>query len=359
MAKAVLNRFFMVAKRWVGDSDCRPATSSTISAVCGVGTDKASASSISISPPCDRHGIHSLDLRSSSGGTTPTDSLLPNHLIALDSQSFFGRVGGFDGSGAQVVLTERTDLRHNSARFHHRRSIQEWCPTGHDLLSSFFAPEQSLPPDVSGYLNSPLFSNPYAKTPARPIIADRISLPKEPRAVDLIGLLPERYKTLYGQPHGGLLRHQPADVTATPKVFGSYAEYVKLVRRLSSLEMVGFTTSPRCINGVFAVPKDGDGQRLIIDARPTNALFVDPLPVNLPTPDLMSELYSDGQPLFVAKCDLSDFYHSLRLPDWLSDYFALPPIRSRDLGIDDDGYVYPKCRTMPMGFSHETDPQLK
>ena len=57
-----------------------------------------------------------------------------------------------------------------------------------------------------------------------------------------------------------------------------------------SVGMISFTTCPRVVNGMFAVPK-GDGMyRLIIDARPANALFVDSPPVHLPTPDILAAL---------------------------------------------------------------------
>jgi hypothetical protein len=123
--------------------------------------------------------------------------------------------------------------------------------------------------------------------------------------------------------------------------------------------MADFTVSPKVVCGVFTVPKDKDTDRLIIDARPTNAIFAEPEPVKLPTPDLLSRLeMCKSAPTFTAKVDLDNFYHRLRLPDWMRPYFALPPVRAGDIGGDVEArygsevMVYPCCTTLPMGFSH-------
>jgi hypothetical protein len=93
---------------------------------------------------------------------------------------------------------------------------------------------------------------------------------------------------------------------------------------------------------------------LIIDARPANSSFIDSPKVELPTPDILSDLQIEhNQNLFVAKVDLDNFYHRLRLPNWIRPYFALPPIRKCDVGLgDSNDFVYPCCTTLPMGWSH-------
>jgi len=121
--------------------------------------------------------------------------------------------------------------------------------------------------------------------------------------------------------------------------------------------MIAFTTSPRCINGLFAVPKDADTDRLIIDARPCNALFVDPEPVQLPSPELVTRFalphHSD---FFVAKTDLKNFYHHLLLPEWMWPFFSLPGVQAADVGMSAEfattALIYPCCKTLPMGSSH-------
>jgi hypothetical protein len=120
----------------------------------------------------------------------------------------------------------------------------------------------------------------------------------------------------------------------------------------------------RVVNGVFGVRKDVDSLRLIIDARPANAVFAPPDPVQLPTPDLFCSLQvPSGSPFFVAKVDLDNFYHRLLLPDWMVPYFALPPLSVQEFFTDlqsadaalflgSGGLVYPCCLTLPMGWSH-------
>ena len=120
--------------------------------------------------------------------------------------------------------------------------------------------------------------------------------------------------------------------------------------------MVEFTTEPKCVNGVFATPKSDGMQRLVVDGRPANARFAPSPSMELPTPDLLAKLeVPEEETLYVAKSDLDNFYHRLRLPKWLRPYFALPPVRAGDIGLDGfapDALVYPCCTTLPMGWSH-------
>src|SRR5213075_92714 len=56
-------------------------------------------------------------------------------------------------------------------------------------------------------------------------------------------------------------------------------------------------------NGVFAVPKDSDQDRLIVDAVFANAWFATPPKTKLPDPSHLARLVTDRSagPLFVAK----------------------------------------------------------
>jgi hypothetical protein len=119
--------------------------------------------------------------------------------------------------------------------------------------------------------------------------------------------------------------------------------------------MLSFTSAPLAVNGVFAVGKDADSDRLIIDAQPANRLFVDSPHVSLPNPSHLVQLQLPADaPMFVAKTDLSNFYHHLGLPAWMQPYFALPPLTPAELlacGAP-SGAAFPMCVTLPMGFSH-------
>ena len=72
-------------------------------------------------------------------------------------------------------------------------------------------------------------------------------------------------------------------------------EYAGLVELLFKRGMISFVRpgAVRSETGLFAVPKDSE-QRLINDCRPTNEKQVDPPPLELPGPDLLSQLQADG-----------------------------------------------------------------
>lgn len=189
---------------------------------------------------------------------------------------------------------------------------------------------------------------------AVPIVASQVSLPAVAGTATLLDLLPPHLQQRYSSSEL-LLRPTPARCKSRPAPFcASRHEYVQLVRRLHDLGMVSFESSVHVVNGVFAVPKDGgDSLRLIIDARPANAVFEEPDPVLLPTPDLLAQLHTaSATPIYAAKVDLDNFYHRLRLPPWMIKYFALPPLQPSELGLAGDTPVFPCCTTLPMGWSH-------
>lgn len=125
--------------------------------------------------------------------------------------------------------------------------------------------------------------------------------------------------------------------------------------RMKSSNMVTFLApAPAVIeNSVFGVWKEVDkSQRLIWGGNCSNQLF-NPLAssVELPTPDLLSELsLAEGEHLFLAGCDISQYYNRLRPPAFLVPFFGLPRIRSTlvQAGIDSE-YVVPCLLCIPMG----------
>lgn len=194
---------------------------------------------------------------------------------------------------------------------------------------------------------------------AVPLQADRVSLPEQAGAVPLFSVLPPPLVDFYSDPSKFL---SPTASTAPQRpgrvaYGGSRLEYVKLVKRLLALDMVAVSAEvPRCINNVFTVKKGDDQQRLIVDARTTNMLFVDSPHVELPRADSLAELAVPAdKPLFTGKQDLADYYHNLALPAHLQTFFGLPPLRAKELGLPSntpEQLVYPVCKTLPMGFSH-------
>jgi hypothetical protein len=206
---------------------------------------------------------------------------------------------------------------------------------------------------VSCSFSSSSFSYANSYQNAVPLVADKVSLPSSVGSVDLLDFLPSDARAQYSSPESMLRPPEEVKRVRRSALATSHDEYVKLIRRMAALGMVEFTTTPKVVNGVFGVPKDGGAIRLIIDARPANSLFVEPKPVKLPTPDLLAQLVAPRDaPFYVAKVDLDNFYHRLRLPEWMRPYFALPPVSSSDVGLDGQQRVYPMCTTLPMGWSH-------
>ena len=62
---------------------------------------------------------------------------------------------------------------------------------------------------------------------------------------------------------------------------------------------------------------------------------------------------STDSAFYVSKLDLSNYYHSLLLPSWLSVFLCLPAIDPSLFQLESTiGPWYPMCLTLPMGFSH-------
>ncbi len=281
-------------------------------------------------------------------------NLLSTSFSTSATQSLFSRASTSSAHSPPPSSAQSRALAHIyrcASRFVCRRGLHR--PVCDDPLSDIrFLTDHLQHSDLDAYISRPLAS-------VVPVVADRISLPSAAGSVDLLSLLPPSVAASYAAPDSLIL--PPPDRTPAPRtrLFGSSSEWVKLVRRLYTLGMVDFTTSPAVVCGVFAVPKDKDSDRLIIDARPANTVFAKPDPVKLPTPDLLARLSTDGsRPFFVAKVDLDNFYHRLRLPVWMRSYFGLPPVRAGDVcdavasRFGADSTVYPCCVTLPMGWSH-------
>jgi hypothetical protein len=209
--------------------------------------------------------------------------------------------------------------------------------------------------------NSDLFTANYATTTtSMPLEAKRVSLPADPGGVDLLSVLPLEVAARYATENQDLFT--PVEDRIKPKsvcLVQSDSDYIAIVRRMHSLGMVTFMTDPAVVNGVFATPKADNKQRLVVDARPANSVFVDAPPLELPTPDLLSKLEArPDQTVFVAKNDLDNFYHRLRIPVWMQKYFSLPPVRASDISqaladeFGADTKCFPCCTTLPMGWSH-------
>jgi hypothetical protein len=148
----------------------------------------------------------------------------------------------------------------------------------------------------------------------------------------------------------------PELVESTGATFGiSPSAYPKLIQLLVDIGMVELRKcAPTVINGVFAVPKDEQSQRLIIDARRANLFFCQPDHVDLPSPAMFVDFFvQPGFSLFVGKSDIRNMYHRFRVPEWMETFFGLPFVSSGDAGRGStQTRLYPVVVSLPMGFSH-------
>ena len=203
------------------------------------------------------------------------------------------------------------------------------------------------------------FATSYATaTEAIPLSAERVALPGNMQSVNLVDLLPPYLAKVWAAPNPDLIvpkaERKPA---ARAFMVESPQDWVSIVCELKRLGKCTFTTEPVVVNGVFGVTKTDGSIRFVVDGRRANACFVPPPKMELPGPDLLARLQVDpDREFFVAKIDLDNFYHRIRVPEWLQPYFALPPVRAGDVGLGDkygpDTLVYPCCTTLPMGWSH-------
>ena len=164
----------------------------------------------------------------------------------------------------------------------------------------------------------------YASTAqSEPIQADRVALPESPKFINLLDNLPQSIAEAYATPRADLFRPLEERKRAPRAVsVASPTDYIRLIQRLDRLTMISYTTQPKCVNGVFATAKSDGMQRLIDDCRPANAAFSPSPEVDLPTPDLLAHLSVDARDIYVAKVDLDNYYHRIKLPEWLHPYFV-------------------------------------
>jgi len=177
----------------------------------------------------------------------------------------------------------------------------------------------------------------------------RVSLPLDEVAgsVDMLDLLPTRERGRYEDGMEILKTDQMEIRDKKPFKGVKQGRYEELIETLEKNGLVELRERrPKVINGIFGVAKQ-EKQRLIIDARNANSYFVEPEDPGLPNPSHLSSLVVEGAgPVYLAKTDMDNFYHRLRLPNWLTEYFGLPSVQRQGRER------YPVVLTVPMGWSH-------
>ena len=210
-----------------------------------------------------------------------------------------------------------------------------------------------FPPALPGSSGEPVEVRGFAK-----LIPEKMALPIEGAAgqVDFLDVLPAELKALYHPSSRAALRNPPPrwqELEKIPVTKGYHErDYPEIIRKLVECGILRLRRQkPRVVNGLAGVKKDHDKIRLIADCRRANLWFIDPPSVQLPSPSDIVDLVitpasSDDLHVCVAKSDINAFYHRLRLPDWMCEFFGFPKLE-----IDGETW-WPVGATLPMGFSH-------
>lgn len=307
--------------------------------------------------------VRSSSADASAKQTIDRDPVAPDDMFSSFSfdDPTVGRTHGQPDLFLSRVLTSSNkstgSQRHARTRMH--------FPTPRDSGEGPLPPVASV--DAPTHMHARYATHSAAATAVVPLVASRIALPTQLHIVPVTSVLPSAIAQAYSDPAQSCRRLRPlsevAELDSThplkpARVAGSRHEYVQLIKRMRQQGMTGVTSTPKCVNGVFAVAKDADADRVIVDAQPANRLFIDSPHVALPNPSHLAQLrVPKGARMSTGKSDFSNYYHQLGLPTWMVDYFALPPLSAvewRSIGVDCSSDVpqYPVCLTVPMGWSH-------
>ena len=151
--------------------------------------------------------------------------------------------------------------------------------------------------------------------------------------------------------------------------------YNQLVGRLADIGFFTYTLHPACMVGVFFVYKSNRTKlRLIADARRSNAYFKEAPGVSLMTGEGMGRTevqlednlwwnddLAKGFSSFIGLSDVKDCFHRMRVPQWLSRYFAWEAVPAKVLNLQGtmlEGVrlepltpVYPCAGSLCQGFA--------
>ena len=160
-----------------------------------------------------------------------------------------------------------------------------------------------------------------------------------------------------------------------PRLRFNKKAYNSLVKRLHSIGYFNYTTKPMCRVGVFFVWKSSRTKlRMITDARRSNACFRDPPGVSLMTGEGLGKIevvfedavwttqeMLDSVSTFIGLSDVRDCFHRMRVPGWLSRFFAWEAVPAHVVGLTGqciDGKelghndaVFPCAGSLCQGFS--------
>jgi len=200
----------------------------------------------------------------------------------------------------------------------------------------------------------------HVKKPGwRHVTAAAISLP-EKGAGAAVNFVDYTFASEFETEDGGALKDVPPsedEVRRFPARAGaSREEHPKVITRLQRCGVAAIQeTEPKCVNGYFGVEKSEGVSRFIADLRRANTYFKGSK-VRLLNPVYLAELILEADKIYVAKTDIKNCFHMIRVPEWMSQYFGLPRVWSEDVGLRGTGrWVWPVLRALPMGFLRSVD----
>jgi hypothetical protein len=277
-------------------------------------------------------------------------SLLNSFASRSSAASAKGSVDSNDFASQQISSNA---VSQRLAQFVHSRADRYLRRLRASIRSSVGEATTAVPPTLPGVG----LSNPYAshtQTPPLRIVASKLSLPTARPTIPVLDRVRPAVAARYADVANVLVPEHLRQPAPRTTVHASREQYLETIRKLYALGLVEFTQRPKAINGLFAVKKDGDQQRLILDARPANVCFVEPPSPRLPTPAEVSNLRTDDAvPIYAAKVDLRCFFQQLLLPASYRPYFCLPAVTFAELGLTGPGGDwFPMMTTVPMGWSH-------
>ena len=131
-----------------------------------------------------------------------------------------------------------------------------------------------------------------------------------------------------------------------PKLRYNRKAYHGLVKKLHDIGYFEYTTKPAATVGVFFVWKSSRTKlRMITDARLANQYFKAPPSVSMLSSEgfgrievtfsakAQSRMPEDAIEAFIGISDVRDCFHRMKVPRWLSRYFAWEPIPAKVVGL--------------------------
>ena len=151
----------------------------------------------------------------------------------------------------------------------------------------------------------------------------------------------------------------PDELFKIPVIMGyANSDYPSIVARLLEASVVELSEDePTCVNGLFAVRKDDQWDRLIVDGRRGNMFLNEPPKVRLPNlADLARIILLSDSQLYTAKADMSNQFYMMSMPEKFRTYYGLPHIEidavlHQITGLPIGTTVWPRMCVVPMGAS--------